>query len=92
MRSSSVLLDSLNAVVDATTTASQREVLLRQGEMIVEGHKIGKDQNDLMTSCGTSIDGRKHRRAKSSERDVMSQRQQRHLLRRCPMIPAEPTT
>jgi uncharacterized membrane protein len=42
------MLDSLNAVVDATTTASQREVLLRQGEMIVEGSQDSvNDQNDL---------------------------------------------
>lgn len=42
------ILDSLNAVVDATTTASQREVLLRQGEMIVESSQDSvNDQNDL---------------------------------------------
>ena len=42
------ILDSLNAVVDATTTASQREVLLRQGEMIMESSRDSvNDQNDL---------------------------------------------
>jgi len=85
------MLDSLNAVVDATTTASQREVLLRQGEMIVEGSQDSvNDQNDLndilwhFNRLAESIEER------IVERDVMSQRQQRHLLRRCPMIPAEP--
>jgi uncharacterized membrane protein len=42
------ILDSLNAVVDATTTASQREVLLRQGEMIMENSQDSvNDLNDL---------------------------------------------
>jgi len=51
------MLDSLNAVVDATTTASQREVLLRQGEMIVEGSQDSvNDQNDLNDILCTSID------------------------------------
>jgi uncharacterized membrane protein len=42
------ILDSLDAVVEATTCESQREVLLRQGEMVMSSSRESvADQNDL---------------------------------------------
>ena len=42
------LLDSLDAVVDATTSSSQREALLRQGEMVLTSSQESvSDRNDL---------------------------------------------
>jgi uncharacterized membrane protein len=42
------VLDSLDAVVDATTSSSQREALLRQGEMVLSSSQDSvSDRNDL---------------------------------------------
>jgi len=42
------ILDSLDVIVEATTTSSQREVLLRQGEMVESSAQDSvNDQNDL---------------------------------------------
>ena len=42
------ILDSLDAVVDATTSSSQREALLRQGEMVLSSSRDSvSDRNDL---------------------------------------------
>jgi uncharacterized membrane protein len=42
------ILDSLTAVVEATTTATQRGVLLRQGEMVLRSaNESVTEQNDL---------------------------------------------
>jgi uncharacterized membrane protein len=42
------ILVSLEVVVEATTTSSQREVLLRQGEMVLSSAQESvTDQNDL---------------------------------------------
>jgi uncharacterized membrane protein len=42
------VLDSLDAVVDATTSSSQREALLRQGEMVLASSQDSvSDRNDL---------------------------------------------
>jgi uncharacterized membrane protein len=42
------ILDSLEAIVEATTSESQRDVLLRQGEMVLSSAKESvTDQNDL---------------------------------------------
>jgi uncharacterized membrane protein len=42
------ILDALESVVDATTSKSQRDVLLRQGEMVLSSaQETVTDQNDL---------------------------------------------
>jgi uncharacterized membrane protein len=42
------MIDSLEAIVDATTSRAQRDVLLRQGEMVVtSAQESVTDQNDL---------------------------------------------